>query len=441
MESRTRIILERIAGRAQREREVRFNNLAYLLDEEFLKECYNKLERNRAGGIDGVSWQEYGKQLDGNIKRLVERMKAKQYKPQPVRRVYIPKDEHSERPLGLPAVEDKIVQKGIACILEVIYEQDFLECSYGFRPGRDCHQALKEVNTIFTQEPINHVVEADIKGFFDNVSHERLMELLGRRINDPGFLFLIQRFLKAGYVEDGKQYATEEGTPQGGNLSPMLANIFLHYVLDEWLEKEIKPGMRGIIRLVRYADDYICMAQYADEAEEIATAMSARFAEYGLELNAEKSRVISFGRYEEENARRQNRKANTFDFLGFTHYCGQSRKGNFLLGRKTSGNKFRKKCGAMNAWLKAVRNVCPAKEWWQVLKAKLTGHYRYYGVSGNYAMIRRFHRETLILAMRWLNRRSQRKTFNRESYGEYLKRHPLPTPRIAHNFYTLKFAT
>ena len=362
MEIRTRIILERIAGRAQREREVRFNNLAYLLDEEFLKECYNKLERNRAGGIDGVSWQEYGKQLEGNIKRLVERMKAKQYKPQPALRVYIPKDEHSKRPLGLPAVEDKVVQKGIACVLEAIYEQDFLDCSYGFRPGRDCHQALKEINTIFTQEPINHVVEADIKGFFDNVSHKRLMEFLGRRISDPSFLFLIQRFLKAGYVEDGIRYETEDGTPQGGNLSPMLSNIFLHYVLDEWLEKEIKPRMRGVIRLVRYADDFVCMVQYADSAEEVATAMKARFAEYGLELNAEKSRVISFGRYEEENARRQNRKANTFDFLGFTHYCGQSRKGRFLLGRKTSGKKFRKKCGEMNAWLKAVRKVCTAKK-------------------------------------------------------------------------------
>ena len=213
METRTRIILERIAGRAQRESQCRFIALAHLLDEEFLKECFNKLERNRAGGIDGVSWQEYGKQLDENIKRLVGRMKAKQYKPQPVRRVYIPKDGHSERPLGLPAVEDKIVQKGIACILEAIYEQDFLECSYGFRPGRDCHQALKAVNTAFTLEPINHVVEADIKGFFDNVSHERLMEVLGRRINDPSFLLLIRRFLKAGYVEDGQRYETEEGTP------------------------------------------------------------------------------------------------------------------------------------------------------------------------------------------------------------------------------------
>jgi len=441
METRTQIILERIAGRARRESWCRFTALAYLLDEEFLKECYNRLERNRAGWIDGVSWQEYGKQLDRNKKRLVERMKAKQYKPQPVRRVYIPKDEHSERPLGLPAVEDKIVQKGIACILEAIYEQDFLNCSYGFRPGRDCHQALKEVNTIFTLEPVNHIVEADIKGFFDNVSHERLMELLGRRINDPSFLFLIQRFLKAGYVEEGIWHETEEGTPQGGNLSPMLANIFLHYALDEWLEKEIKPRMRGVIRLVRYADDFVCMAQYAEEAEEIATAMRVRFSEYGLELNAEKSRVISFGRYEEENARKQNRKTNTFEFLGFTHYCGQSRKRNFLLGRKTSGKKFRKKCGAMNAWLKAVRNACPAKEWWQVLKAKLTGHYRYYGVSGNYAMISCFHKETLMLAMKWLNRRNQRKSVSTESYGEYLKRHPLPTPRIAHNFYTLKFAT
>ena len=343
MGSRTQIILERIAGRAQRERECRFTTLAHLLDEEFLKECYGRLERNRAGGIDGVSWQEYGRQLDENIKGVVERMKGKRYKPQPVKRVYIPKDEHSKRPLGLPAVEDKIVQKGIARILEAIYEQDFLGSSYGFRPGRDCHQALKAVNTIFTREPINHVVEADIKGFFDHVSHEKLMEFLGRRINDPSFLFVIRRFLKAGYVEEGIGYKTEEGTPQGGNLSPMLANIFLHYALDEWLEKEIKPKVRGVVRLVRYADDYICMVQYADEAREIAARMKTRLAENGLELNAEKSRVISFGRYEEENAQRQNRKANTFDFLGFTHYCGRDRKGRFLLGRKTSGKKFRKK--------------------------------------------------------------------------------------------------
>jgi RNA-directed DNA polymerase len=419
----------------------RFTSLVHLLDEEFLKECYNKLERNRAGGIDGVSWQEYGKELAGNIKGLVERMKAKRYKPQPAKRVYIPKDEHSERPLGLPAVEDKTVQKGATCILGAIYEQDFLDCSYGFRPGRDCHQALKAINTIFTQEPINHVVEADIKGFFDHVSHEKLVELLGRRINDPSLLFVIQRFLKAGYMEEGIWHETDEGTPQGGNLSPMLSNIFLHYVLDEWLEKEIKPRMRGVIKLVRYADDFVCMVQYADEAEEIMTAIKARFAEYGLELNAEKSRVISFGRYEEENARRQNRDANTFDFLGFTHYCGQSRKGRFLLGRKTSRKKFRKKCVELKAWLKAVRNACPAKEWWLVLKAKLIGHYRYYGVSGNYDGIRRYHLKALKLAKRWLNRRSQKKRFNRWSYRTYLKRHPLPPPRIVHSFYTLKFST
>jgi group II intron reverse transcriptase/maturase len=441
METRTQSILERIAGRAQRESGCRFTTLAHLLDEEYLKWCYNRLERNRAGGIDGISWQEYGKQLDGNIKRLVERMKAKQYKPQPARRVYIPKDEHSKRPLGLPAVEDKTVQKGLAGVLGAIYEQDFLDSSYGFRPGRDCHQALKAVNTAFTLEPINHVIEADIKGYFDNVSHERLIEVMGRRINDPSFLLLIRRFLKAGYVEDGERYVSEEGTPQGGNLSPILANIYLHYVLDEWLEKEIKPRMRGVVRLVRYADDFICMVQYADEAAEIMEEMKARFSEYGLELNATKSRVISFGRYEEENARRQNRKANTFDFLGFTHYCGRSRKGLFLLGRRTSGRKFRKKCAELNAWLKAVRNASPVQEWWPVLKAKVTGHYQYYGVSGNYAMIRNYHRQALKLAIRWLNRRSQKKRFNMESYGNYLKLHPLPIPRLAHNFYTLKFAT
>lgn len=441
METLTLSKLILIAERAQRDPAYRFTCLAHLLDEGFLKTCYLELGKDRASGVDGVSWQEYGKQLDRNLKDLVERMKAKRYKPQPAKRVYIPKDENSKRPLGLPALEDKIVQRGMARILGAIYEQDFLDCSYGFRPKRGCHQALKAVNTIFTTERINHVVEADIKGFFDHVNHEWMMTFLGRRINDPSFLLLIQRFLKAGYVEADELVETEEGTPQGGNLSPMLSNIFLHEVLDVWFEKEIKPQLRGKSHLARYADDFICMVQYGEDAQYMVEALRKRFAQYGLELHSDKTRVMSFGRYEEENARRQGRKPNAFDFLGFKHFCGRSRKGNFLLGRMTSGKKYRKKIKAMNQWLKAVRGQAAVKEWWPTLQAKLRGHFQYYGVSGNYLAISQFYRQTLRLVLKWLNRRGQKRTFSCPGFTAYLTRYPLPKPRIMHNFYTLSFGT
>jgi group II intron reverse transcriptase/maturase len=391
--------------------------------------------------MDGVSWKEYGERLDENLNNLVDRMKVKRYQPLPARRVYIPKDEHSLRPLGLPALEDKIVQKGIARILEAIYERDFLESSYGFRPGRGCHQALFAVNTTFTTRPIHHVIEADIKGFFDHVSHEWLMKFLGVRIKDPSLLLLIRRVLKAGFVEADRYVESNEGTPQGGNLSPMLSNIFLHYVLDLWFEKKIKPQMRGECHLVRYADDFIVMVRYADDAKIIAEALRNRFAAFDLELHPDKTRVISFGRYEPDNAKRQNRTANTFDFLGFTHYCGRSRKGTFLLGRKTSRKRFRKKCKAMKEWLKAIRNTRKVKEWWPMLKAKLNGHYQYYGVSGNYRSIYRFFNATRRMTLKWLNRRSQKKSFNGEGFQDYLNRFPLPTPHVVHNFYTLSFGT
>ena len=437
MESLTPTKLALISRRAKEEPQCQFTSLAHLLDEGFLSECYYGLGRDRACGIDGVTWKEYGKHLEDNLTDLVARMKVKRYKPLPAKRVYIPKDEHSVRPLGLPALADKIVQGGSTRILGAIYEADFLDCSYGFRPKRSCHQALDAVDKTIMEKPINHIIDADIKGFFDNVSHTWMMKFLEVRIKDPSFLLLIRRFLKAGFVESDVIVATERGTPQGGNLSPMLSNIFLHYVLDLWFEKRIKPQARGFCKLVRYADDFICMVRYADDARFIEQALRERFAEFELELHPEKTRVISFGRYEWENARKQKRRANTFDFLGFTHYCGKSRKGNFILGRKTSRKKFRKKCKEINAWLKAVRNFVKVKEWWPILIAKLRGHYQYYGVSGNMASLRRFYNTTLRLVFKWLNRRSQRKSFNWRGFYEYLKRYPLPTPRITCNLYTL----
>ena len=437
LEVSTRTKLALIAQRAREEPQCQFTSLAHLLDERFLAACYHRLGRDRASGVDGVTWKEYGEHLDENLRDLVARMKAKRYKPLPAKRVYIPKDEHSKRPLGLPALEDKIVQKGIAEILEAIYEADFLDCSYGFRPRRGCHQAINAVDKTIMTQPINHVIDADIKAFFDSVSHPGLMKCLQVRIKDPSFLLLIQRFLKAGYFEAGQVVATEQGTPQGGNLSPMLSNIFLHYVLDLWFEKRIKRQVRGVCFLVRYADDFVCMVQYQDDAQHILEALRERFTQFDLALHPEKTRVISFGRYERQNAQRQKRRPNTFDFLGFTHYCDRSRRGKFMVGHQTSRKKFRKKCGELNDWLKAVRNRCPVKEWWPVLKAKLTGHYQYYGISGNMRLLSRFYWLTVRLAMKWLNRRSQKHSFSWEGFEAYLKHYPLPKPRIVHNLYTL----
>jgi group II intron reverse transcriptase/maturase len=437
----TLLKLALISERAQREPNCQFTSLAHLLNERFLEHCYHRLGRDRASGIDGVTWQEYGEQLEENLRDLVTRLKAKRYKPQPARRVYIPKDEHSTRPLGLPALEDKIVQKGIALILEAIYEADFVDCSYGFRPGRNCHLAVDAVDKTIMRNPINHVIDADIKGFFDNVSHAWMEKFLQVRIVDPSFLLLIRRFLKAGYIDSGLLVATERGTPQGGNLSPMLSNIFLHYVLDLWFEKRIKRQVRGACFVVRYADDFVCMIQYRDDARHVERALRERFAQFDLELHPEKTRVIGFGRYERENAGRQKRRAGTFDFLGFTHFCGQSRRGKFIVGRRTSRKKFRKKCQELNLWLKRTRNAHPAKAWWPILAAKLRGHYQYYGVSGNMPSLHRYYRLALRLALKWLNRRSQRRSFSWAGFYKYLEHYPLPTPRIVHNLYTLSPVT
>lgn len=441
METQTPGKLILIAERAKRDPGYQFTCLAHLLDVGFLRSSYLELGRDRASGVDGVSWQKYGEDLEKNLESLVSKMKSKQYKPQPVRRVYIPKDGHSVRALGLPALEDKIVQRGLAQILGTIYEQDFLNCSYGFRPNRGCHDALKGTDALIMKRPINFVVEADIKGYFDHVPHEKMMELLGRRIKDPSLKLLVRRFLKAGYQEDGKLMATEAGVPQGGNLSPVLSNIFLHYALDEWFEKEIKPRLKGESHLVRYADDFVCMVEKEEEAQEILRALKERLTQHGLELHPDKTRCFSFGRKESEAAKRQNRKSCTFDFLGFTHYCGKSRCGNFKLGLKTSKKKYRKCLREMNLWLKGVRNVKTAKEWWPLVKSKLRGHYQYYGVSGNYRAISLYYQQTQKMMLKWLNRRSQRKSFSYKTFLEYLKRYSLPKPHIVHSFYTLSFAT
>jgi len=422
---------------ARGDRRCTIKNLAYLLNVENLRECYGTLKRGRAPGVDGMSVEDYGQRLDENLADLVTRMKQQAYKPQPVRRTYIPKANGKLRPLGIPAIEDKVVQTGMARILNAIYEVDFLDCSYGFRPGRSCHKALARLDQIIKTQPINHVLDADIKGFFDNVSHEWMMKFLAHRIGDFNFLRLIARFLKNGYMEESKLFATDKGTPQGGIISPILANVYLHYVLDLWVEKVVKPRSRGAVELVRYADDFVICVQFKDEAEAIQRDLKERLAAFNLELAEDKTRTIGFGKYADYNARAKGQKPETFNFLGFTHYVTTSRKGNFNVGRKTDRKKFTAKLKEMNTWIKSQRNRVNVKGWWNALCLKLTGYYRYYGVTGNSRSICRFHYHVVRMLYKWLNRRSQKRSHTWETFKSYLARHPLPQPRIQCNLYAL----
>lgn len=412
-----------------------FATLAHMLDEDFLAESFRLLKRDAAAGVDGVTVRRYEAGLKENIKELVVRMKAGRYRPQAVRRVFIPKADGSKRGLGIPAVEDKLVQLGIKRILEAIYEADFLEVSFGFRPKRSCHGALEALNTAIMAKPVNCVVDMDIEKFFDTIDHAWMMKCLKVRIKDRSLLRLIGRFLKAGVMEEGRLIASERGMPQGGIISPVLANIYLHYVLDLWFEKVVKKRQRGYAQLIRYADDFVVCFKYHYEGVAFAEKLKERLGKFGLKIAESKSRVLEFGRYAPERLGRKGQKAGTFDFLGFTHYCGKSRKGGFILGRRTSGKKFRAAVKAMNVWLKGIRDQAALAVWWKLLKSKVLGHYRYYGISGNSRGIGTFNQCVRRLAFKWINRRSQRKSYTWGQFCGFLKYNPLPRPVLYHRTY------
>lgn len=424
-----------ISEHAKKDKDMQFTSLAHLLNIDFLRKSFRSLNRNKALGLDNVSWYEYAENLEENLAGLVYRLKRKSFRPIPAKRVYIPKGDGKMRPLGISAIENKVVERAIAWILESIYEVDFSAASFGFRPLRNCHQALKKLNDLIVFKPVNHVVEADIKGFFDNVSHEHLLNFLQIRIKDSSLLFLINRFLQAGYVDNGTLVRTETGTPQGSILSPILANVFLHYVLDDWFEHIVKPRT-DYCELIRYADDFVCVVRSEHDAKRIEEALYKRFARFELEIHPDKSKRISFGRYEKQNAKEQRRRPNTFVFLGLLHYCSKTRKGYFNVGRKTAKKKFAGKCREMNQWLKSTRSRMQTKEWWKLLRSKLRGHYQYYGISGNLLSIKGFYYQTIKLVYKWLNRRSQKRKMSYEKFKQYLGHYPLPKPHIVHNFYT-----
>lgn len=408
----------------------RFTSLASLITEEFLERSFHELNKHRATGIDGVSLEEYGKALKENIHNLYERMKRFSYRPQPVRRVGIPKANGKLRMLGIPAVEDKIVQRAIAQILEAIYEPAFLDMSYGFRPNRSCHDALDKLDKAILSRPTNYIIDADIRGFFDNVRHEWIVKFLEHRITDRNFIRLIVRFLKSGIMEEGKYYLTEVGTPQGGIISPILSNIYLHYVLDLWVEKSVKNKCNGYIEAIRYADDFVICVKYRKEAENIISMLKERLGKFGLELAEEKTRLIQFGRF----AKEKQSKPPTFDFLGITHYCDKGRNGKFKVGRQTSRKKFNMKVKEMNTWLKKVRNLMPIKDIWTTLKQKLRGHYQYFGIGGNFRKLANYYYHVNRLVFKWMNRRSQRESFTWPEFVKYRSKYPLPLPKIYHTY-------
>ena len=423
--------LQRIAEKARRDPKCRFTSLFHLMNDDLLRGCFAQLRNDAAAGIDKQTKQEYAGNLDGNIRDLVESLHHMSYIPQPVRRVYIPKPGSSkQRPLGVPAIEDKIVQSGLVRILEAIYEQDFLDVSYGFRPNRRCHDALRTLSQEVESGRVNYIVEADIKGFFDNVKHDWLMKFLSHRIADRRVLRYIVRFLKAGVMEGDVLRASEEGTPQGGVISPILANIYLHYSLDLWFERKFSRTCYGPVKLVRYADDYVACFKQEKDAIRFRHDMEARIGKFGLEVAPEKTKILEFGPMAFHNARTRNERAETFDFLGFTHYCGRTRdRKRFRMKRKTISKRFTAKLRAFKDWLKASRTL-PTRDLMARVSSKLRGHFAYYGVTDNGPEIHRFAYEVRRLLFKWLNRRGKRRCMNWDKFNLLLRRFPLPKPRV-----------
>lgn len=409
-------------------------NLACYINGNTLIASHKEMDRMKAKGIDGISKDDYSVNLEANVENLVRRMRDGSYQPQPIRRTYIPKDGSKKmRPLGISCYEDKLIENVIAKILIEVYEPKFFNESYGFRPNRNCHQAVREIIENVQYHKVSYIVEADIKGFFDNVDHEWLIKFLEHDIADKKFIELIRKFLKAGIMEKGKYLDSERGTPQGNGASPVLANVYLHYVLDYWFAVRVKQRCKGEAYLIRYCDDFVCCFQNKWEAEEFYLKLTERFKKFGLELALEKTKILEFGRFAKENrAKRGLEKPETFDFLGFMFYCSEAGdKGFFRCKVKTSKKKFRSKVKTMKEWIKKNR-IMPVGEMIKKINQKLRGHYQYYGVTDNTRGVKNYQNSVKWLLFKWLNRRSQRKSYTIDTfYNGLLKTFPLLEPTIS----------
>lgn len=419
---------QRIAMLAKKMPGVALTSLAHHIDIEWMKEAFRRTRKDGAVGIDGQTAKDYERALESNLGQLLDRAKAGTYRAPPVKRVHIPKgDGKSTRPIGIPTFEDKVLQRAAAMALAAVYEQDFLDCSYGFRPGRSAHQALESFWSQMMKMGGGWVIEVDIRKFFDTLDHSHLREILHQRVRDGVLLRLIGKWLNAGVMESGELSYPEAGTPQGGVISPLLANIYLHEVLDKWFEAEVKPRLHGRAFLVRFADDFVIGFSNEADAKRVMDVLPKRFGKYGLALHPEKTRLVRF------HPPRKRRDGGTdepesFDLLGFTHYWARSRRGNWVIKRKTAKGRFRRGLKAIAEWCRAHRHV-PLKEQQRILSQKLKGHYGYYGITGNSQALVRFLDRVQTIWHKWLSRRSnQRLTWER--FNQLLRLFPLP-PAIA----------
>lgn len=419
--------LKRIAWLSSKDSEKQYQCLMHLFNEESLTECYYELSGNKAVGADGITKQTYGENLAENIKGLIARMKRMAYKPSPIRQAEIPKEgkKGEVRMLGISNFEDKLVQKMMEKVLESIYEPVFLNCSYGFRANMGCHDALRALNNHLYENKVATVIDLDFADFFGSLNHQVVEEILREKVKDEKFIRYIIRMLKAGVLSGGELTVSEEGIVQGSCCSPVLANIFAHYVLDEWFERVVKTHCKGKTEMFRYADDVCICCESENDARRIKAAVAKRLAKYGLKLNEEKTELVQFSKGTKGNK--------AFDFLGFTFYWGLSKKGFIIPKVKTSGKRMRSKLKRVNQWAKRIRNMLPLGEIWKLLKLKLNGHIRYFSVSHNIKRVRSFIYQVTRIMFKWLNRRSQKKSFTWDRFKKYTDAHPLPKVRICHS--------
>jgi group II intron reverse transcriptase/maturase len=429
------LTLSSLANKAKEEKDVAFSSIAHLMDVELLRESHKQLRKQASAGVDGVTWREYDDGLEGKLRQLHERLRNKTYRARPARRVLIPKDNGKERPIGVAAHEDKIVQRATVTLLSCIYEQDFLDCSYGFRPQRSAHDALDATFRMLQHGKANWILDADIASFFDELDRKWLMEFLQHRVRDGSILRLIAKWLHAGVLEGERRTNTGEGSVQGAVISPLLANLYLHYVLDLWIEKVVKPRSRGAVQLIRYCDDFIIGFENKEDAEQVNEALKARLSKFGLRLNEEKTRLISFGRKAWQDWKNKGGpKPPTFNFLGLTHACGTSLKGRFLVQRTTMSKRMHNAVRRVADWCRDHRHL-DIQEQCAHLNRVLRGHFNYYGVSGNRPQIRAFHYWVMCTWRKWLRRRSHRaRKLNWDAFNELLRRHRLVQPRITHPY-------
>ena len=409
-------------------------SLHHVIDLEWMQEAYELTRKDGATGIDGVKAADYEANLEAKLLDLLDRIKSGRYKAPPVRRTYIPKADGSRRPLGIPTFEDKVAQRAIVMVLETIYEQDFRSCSYGFRPGRSAHQALRQLSGVITVRKQHWVLDVDIRKYFDSIPHQQLRAILDQRVTDGVIRRMIDKWLKAGVLEDGLLRFATEGTPQGGVISPMLSNIYLHHVLDGWFEDEVRPCLKGNATLVRFADDFVMTFETHHDAKRVLEVLGKRLERYGLALHPDKTRFIDF-RPERRGGTQPDCKDPPFDFLGFTHTWVKSQKGNNVVRQTTAKNRLARALVAVKDWCQTNRHR-PVRVQHAQLSAKLRGHYAYYGITGNIRQVHRYRQQVTKIWRKWLERRTRSKRLTWARFNAFLARHPLPRARIIHRYAT-----